>query len=161
MSNERSGGEPLHHQQVMDWDMEDHSGVTHLDDVSELLPNTQQVMDIVCDLEDQRGVTHLDESDSEPMPNTQEVIDIVCDLEDQRGESVSETGHYEGELDTQYLLEYNSDDIYQMSFNFEGVNDSQLSDVGSIPEAKRIRLDNQKGYGKKINKIMRIIGVNH
>ena len=181
MSNERSGGEPLHHQQVMDWDMEDHSGVTHLDDVSELLPNTQQVMDIVCDLEDQRGVTHLDESDSEllpntqqvmdivcdledqrgvthldesdsePMPNTQEVIDIVCDLEDQRGESVSETGHYEGELDTQYLLEYNSDDIYQMSFNFEGVNDSQLSDVGSIPEAKRIRLDNQKGYGKKNN----------
>ena len=151
MSNERSGGEPLHHQQVMDWDMEDHSGVTHLDDVSELLPNTQQVMD------------------------------IVCDLEDQRGESVSETGHYEGELDTQYLLEYNSDDIYQMSFNFEGVNDSQLSDVGSIPEAKRIRLDNQKGYGKKnnqqndednrtqplepekekIKKMMKIIGLNH
>ena len=44
-------------------------------------------------------------------------------MEFQRGESVSETGHYEGELDTQYLLEYNSDDIYQMSFNFQRVMD--------------------------------------
>ena len=33
----------------MDWecDMEEQRGVTHLDDVSELLPNTQQVIDIV------------------------------------------------------------------------------------------------------------------
>merc|ERR1711888_477516 len=141
-------------QQLMDilCDLEDQRGVTHLDESdSEPIPNTQEVIDIVCDLEDQRGVTHSDESDSEPMPNTQEVIDIVCDLEDQRGESVSETGHYEGELDTQYLLEYNSEDIYQMSCNFEGVNDSQLSDVGNIPEAKKIILDIQKGYGKKNN----------
>ena len=64
-----------------------------------------------------------------------------------RRESVSETGHYEGELDTQYILGYNGDDIYQMSFNFEGVMDSQLSDIG-ISQAKKMRMDIQKGGGK-------------
>ena len=102
-------------------------------------------------------MTHSDESDSEPMPNTQEVMDIVCDLEDQRGESVSETGHYEGELDTQYLLEYNSDDIYQMSFNFEGVMDFKKQTLEKfdkkigISQAKKMRMDIQKGGGKKLD----------
>ena len=100
-------------------------------------------------MEDQRGLTYMDDV-SEFLPNTQQVIDIVSDMEFQRGESVSETGHYEGELDTQYLLEYNSDDIYQMSFNFEGVMDSQLSDIG-ISQAKKMRLDIQKGKGKKLD----------
>ena len=49
--------------------MEDQSGVTHLDAVSELLPNTQQVMDIVCDLEDHRGVTHMDDVNHYQIPN--------------------------------------------------------------------------------------------
>ena len=82
--------EPLpNNQQDIDCDMEDHPGVTHLDDVSELLLNTQQVIDIVsdmevqreglseplpiidCDMEDHIGVTHLDDV-SEALPNTQQ-----------------------------------------------------------------------------------------
>ena len=60
--------------------MEDHSGVTHLDEVSELLPCTQQVIDIVSDMEFQRGQTHFDDV-SELLPNTQH----VSDMEFQRG----------------------------------------------------------------------------
>ena len=96
------------------------------------------------------------DSESEPMPNTQQAVEMICDMEDERGGGVSysetELGGSEGELNTQYVVECNSEDAYQISCNFEGVIDSQLSDVGSIeiiPEAKRIRLDNQKGYGKK------------
>ena len=95
---------------------------------------------------------------------------MVCDIEDERvggwggggvSYSESELDGSEGELNTQYVVECNSEEAYQISCNFEGVIDSQLSDVGSIPEAKRIRLDNQKGYGKKNQKMMRMIGVNH
>ena len=50
----------------------------------------------MSDIEVQRGQTHLDDV-SESLPNTQQVIDIVSGMEVQRGESVSENGHYEGE----------------------------------------------------------------
>ena len=79
-------------------------------------------------MEDHRGVTHLDDV-SEALPNT---------------------GHYEGELDTQYLWKCNSDNAYQMSFNFEGVMDSQLSDIGKN-HAKKMRMDIQKGGSKKLD----------
>ena len=45
----------------------------------EPLPNNQQVIGLDCNMEDQRRVTHLDDV-SESLPNTQQVIEIVSDM---------------------------------------------------------------------------------
>merc|ERR1712212_972608 len=118
--------------------------------------------------EEEKVEVDVSDSESEPITNTQQALKMVCDMEDERGGgggwggggggvsySETELGGSEGELNKQYVVQCNSRDAYQISCNFEGVIDSQLSDVGSIeiiPEAKRIRLDNQKGYGKKLDK---------